>query len=460
MSWETWKNLKLVRWLTKRDAEAEEKQETEFLPAVLEVTETPPSPAGRKLLWLLVALVLIALAWGIFGHVDEVAVATGKVIPTGQVKVVQAEDKGVVRAIHVKEGQRVKAGEVLVELDKTVSAADFARMRKEVAYFTMDIARLQAEQLGAGFAPQPSPDLDAKDLSFQLQLYQTRMNEYRAKLAAAQAMVSQQQSSLASAEAQLVKYRELLVIARDQEERVEQLLAENAIALFQVMTYRSNRIQMENNLASQYSEVARLQAALAQSQQQLTSVTAERDRDIATKLVEDRKQLTAYEEELKKAEDKNRLATLVAPVDGRVGQLAIHTVGGVVTEAQAVMVVVPDDVQMEVEAWVSNKDIGFVQLGQTAEVKVETFNFQKFGTLVGTVTDISPDAAKQSEKDTEYRYRVILTLDKESMKVENRDASLTPGMAVTAEIKIRQKRIVEFFLDPFRKYTSEALRER
>ncbi len=435
-------------------------QETEFLPGVLEVTEEPPSPTGRFLLWAFIVLFVAAGIWSMVGTVDEVAVASGKIVPIGQVKTVQSESKGVVKAIYVKEGQRVKKGELLVELDPTSTGADLARLKKEIAYYEMDVARLQAEQLGGGFSPVPSPDLDPKDILVQMQLYSTRMNEYQAKVAAARAAVLQQEAALRSAEAQAVKYRELLGIAKDQEERVEQLLKENAVALFQVMTYRSNRIQTENNLASQEAERVRLQATLMQSQQQLAGVTAEWERDIAAKLVEDRKQLAAYQEELKKADERNRLSRLVSPVDGRVGQLAIHTVGGVVTEAQAVMEVVPDDVHMEVEAWVANKDIGFVQVGQKAEVKIDTFNFQKFGTVDATVREISPNATKQSEKDNDLKYRVLLTLDKELVDVGQQESQLFPGMSLSAEIKIRQKRIIEFFLDPFRKYTSEALRER
>lgn len=435
-------------------------QETEFLPGVLEVTEEPPSPTGRFLLWAFIVLLVAAGIWSLVGTVDEVAVASGKIVPIGQVKTVQSESKGVVKAIYVKEGQRVKKGDLLVELDPTSTGADLARTKKEMAYYELDVARLQAEQLGSGFSPVPSPDLDPKDILVQMQLYSTRMNEYQAKVAAAQAAVAQQEAALRSADAQAVKYRELLGIAKDQEDRVEQLLKENAVALFQVMTYRSNRIQTENNLASQEAEIVRLQATLMQSQQQLVGVTAERDRDIAAKLVEDRKQLAAYQEELKKADERNRLSRLVSPVDGRVGQLAIHTVGGVVTEAQAVMEVVPDDVHMEVEAWVANKDIGFVQIGQKAEVKIDTFNFQKFGTIDATVREISPNATKQSEKDNDLKYRVVLVLDKELVDVGQQESQLFPGMSLSAEIKIRQKRIIEFFLDPFRKYTSEALRER
>ena len=460
MNWDTIKQWKIVRWLVEQNDEQAKRQETEFLPAVLEVTETPPSPAGRKLLWLLIALVGTGLVWVIFGKVDEVAVATGKVIPVGQVQVVQAEDKGVIKAIHVRDGQRVKQGELLVELDQTISAAEMTRLRKEVAYYSLDVARLQAEQSGVPFSPAISPALEAKEVSFQLQLYNTRMGEYRAKLSAAESAVRQQEAALISGEAQEKKYRELLVITRDQEARMEGLLEQNAVALFQVLQHRSSRIQMENNLASQIAEVSRLRATLEQSRQQLVSVTAERDRDIATKMVEDRKLLGANQEELKKAEEKNRLAKLVAPVDGRVGQLAVHTIGGVVTAAQALMTVVPDDVRLEVEAWVSNKDIGFVEVGQRAEIKVDTFNFQKFGTIDAEVSEISPDPGKQTEKDTELKYRVLITIERSNVKMTEREAQLASGMSVTAEIKIRQKRIIEFFLDPFRKQTSEALRER
>ena len=459
-NWDRIKNLKLVHWLIKQDAVEEKRQETEFLPAVLEVTETPPSPIGRKLLWLMIGLVTVALLWSVVGHIDEVAVATGKVIPVGQVKVVQAEDKGIVKAIHVRDGQRVKRGDILVELDQTISEADLARLKKEVAYYKLDILRLQSEQSGEHFSPSFTPELEAKEISFQVQLYNSRMGEYRSKIAAAEAAVAQQSSALVSAVAQQTKFREMLTIARDQEARMEKLMEQNAVSLFQVLQYRSSRIQVEGNLTSQIAEVSRLEAALAQSRQQLISVTAERNRDIAVKMVEDRKQLGAYQEELKKAEEKNRLAKLVAPVDGRVGQLSVHTVGGVVTAAQALMTVVPDDVRLEVEAWISNKDSGFVQVGQLAEIKVDTYNFQKFGTLDAKVMEISPDAAKQSDKDIELKYRVLLTLDKTKVNMKEREAQLVPGMSVTAEIKIRRKRIIEFFLDPFRKQTSEALRER
>jgi hemolysin D len=454
-------NLNIKKWFTPQKQGQLSSQETEFLPAVLEVTETPPSPVGRVLLFSIMVLLTCGLLWSVFGHVDEVAVANGKIVPVGQVKVVQAEDKGVVRQIYVKEGQIVKKGELLIELDRTVSEADLARTKKEMAYYNLEIERLLAEQQGVGFAPTGLEDTDAKDVYFQTQLYQTRMNEYQTKLAAAQSAVAQQLAAIQGAESSFVKYSQQLVINREKETRMETLFQQNAVALFQLMDVQARSMELEQNVVFQQTEIARFNAALAQSKEQLTNVTAEHERDLATKLVEDRKQVAAYAEELKKADEKNRLAHIVAPEEGKVGQLAVHTVGGVVTAAQALMIIVPEDATLEVEAWVANKDIGFIKMGQKAEIKVATFNFQKYGIIDAQVAEISPDAVSdEKDKEKDLKYRVVLHLDKDRVLVSDKDVLLSPGMSVAAEIKIREKRIIEFFLDPFRKYQSEALRER
>ncbi len=449
---------KIKKYIHKMSAESLTADDTEFLPAALEVTETPPSPVGRLVLWFIIALIITGLLWSVFGYVDEVAVAPGKIIPTGFVKVVQAEDKGVVKAIHVQDGNQVKQGQLLVELDPTMSGADLARIQKEMAYYTLEIERLMAEKEDRQFEPQPSSDLDAKDLDFQMRLFQSRQNEYKAKTAAAEANIRQAEASLNIAYANQAKYAALYEIAKEKEARIQQLVDENAVALFVLLDHRSKRLELEQNLSAQAAEIARNESAVAQSREQLASILAERDRDINTKMVEDRRQVVAYSEEIKKAAEKDRLSRIVAPVEGQVTQLALHTVGGVVTEAQPLMVIVPGGSQLEVEAWAANKDIGFIQLGQRAEVKIETFSFQKYGTIGAEVVEISPDAVEDKEKGRVYR--VVLRLDKDHVLINGKEVFLSPGMTANAEIKIKQKRIIEFFLDPFRQYQSEALRER
>ena len=432
--------------------------ELEFLPAALEVVETPPSPVGRAVLWTLFGLLIVIFIWVMVGHVDEIAVANGKVIPHGEVKTVQAEDKGVVKTIYVTDGQIVKKGDVLIELDTTMTEADVNNLRHQVAYYNLDIVRLLAEQSNQPFQAQPQEGLEERDILFQQNLYNSRMAEYNSKVAVARSNMMQMQASLQGAEAGYAKLADLYSLAKEKEEKISTLAIENAISTFTLLDYQSKSVELAENMQEQESEIVKSRWGYVQAQQQIESVDAERNRDITTALVEDKKQLTSCREELTKAEEKNRLSKIVAPIDGRVGQLSVHTVGGIVTAAQPLMEIVPEDATLQVEAWVQNKDIGFVQIGQQAEVKVETFSFQKFGTINGTIAEISPNAVDDKEKGRVYK--VMLNIDKDSFRVNGQDVPLASGMTATAEIKIRQKRIIEFFLDPFKQYQSEALRER
>ncbi len=434
------------------------RRETEFLPAVLEVTETPPSPLGRILLWTIVALVSIMVLWAVFGRVDEVAVAPGKLVPVGQVKPLQAEDKGIVKQIYIREGQRVKKGDLLLELDRVISAADLERNQKESKYYEREIERLTAEKEGRSFSPDSVSASDQQNLNVQVQLYNSRNNEFRAKIGAAEETVRQNEASADMAVINRNKIADQLSVAADKESRLERLLAQDAVALFQLLDQRSRRMELEQSLAAQEKEIIRSRAVLAQSRQNLANIVAEHDREIDTKLAENQKQLAAYEEEVKKAAEKDRLTRIIAPADGTVSQFSVYSAGAVVTPAQVLMVLVPDDVELELEAWAANKDIGFIQVGQSAEVKIDTFNFQKYGVIDAQVSDINPDSEREKEKNNSYRVR--LKLAKDHVVVGDKITPLLPGMSAMAEIKIRQKRVIEYFLDPFRQYQSEALRER
>lgn len=438
-------------------------EEAEFLPAAIEVVETPISPVIRMIFYALFIWFISLFAWATIGMVDEVATATGKIIPAGYVKTVQAEDKGIIKAIHVTEGEKVTKGQLLVELDTTFTEADLVRIKKDVAYYTLEIDRLVAEQLDRPFVPNTKLDgLDAKDLDYQMGLYQTRMSEYQMKVELAQTDVRQGEAGLATAVSRKEEYIERLKIAQEKEGRLEQLSKEDAIAYFTVLDHRGQRIQLQKMVEEQVGDVSRAQWAMAHSQKEVMTIRETRNREIATQLVESRRKLQSLSEDLKKAQEKNRLAKIVAPIDGRVNQLAIHTVGGIVTTAQHLMMIVPEDAVMEVEAWVANKDIGFVKPGQQAAVKVDAFSFQRFGLLDAKIKEVSPDVVERADSKDKGQavYRVILTLDRGYFDIADQQRNLTPGMAVSAEIKIREKRIIEFFLDSFRKYKTEALKER
>ena len=450
--------MKFWNWLVHGE---EREKETEFLPAILEVTETPPSPTGRFVMWTLLALLVIALAWAFLGHINEVAVAEGKVIPTGQAKTVQVKNKGIIKEINVVEGQEVQEGDVLVVLDPTTTTADYDNLKKRAAYYKLDIQRLTAELTGQPFTPERDPDLEAHDLAAELALYQSRTSDYQTQRQSRQDVIEQKRARLQSTQSTYEKYAEGLKIAQDKESRLQQLIAESAISEFQLLEQQKETIEYAKNAQASMDEMTSIQAEIAEAEQNLANVDASYRKDIMTSLVEAKKEYYSLTESIKKAEEDSRLATIVAPTSGRVYNLSVHTVGGIVTDAQPLLQIVPDDVKLQFEVYADNKDIGFIKVGQEAEVKVRTFNFQKFGMVKAEVEEISADAVDNPQDVAKHdKFKLLLNPVINDMNINGEQANLTVGMGVTAEIKIKEKRIIDFFLDPFRKYTHEALRER
>ncbi|MBR5913878.1 MAG: HlyD family type I secretion periplasmic adaptor subunit [Selenomonadaceae bacterium] len=451
--------MKFWNWLVHGE---EREKETEFLPAILEVTETPPSPTGRIVMWSILILLCVGIAWAFLGKINEVAVAPGKVIPSGQAKTVQVKNKGIIKEIRVIEGQQVEEGEVLVVLDPTTTSADYDSLKKRAAYYKLDIQRLTAELTGSSFIPEDDPDLEAHDLAAEVALYQSRTRDYQTQLQSRSDIIEQKKARLLSTQATYEKYVEGLKIAREKESRLQALIAESAISEFQLLEQQNQTIEYEKNAQAELDAINSIRAEIAEAEQNLANVSASYQKDIMTSLVEAKKEYYSVVESIKKADEDSRMATIVAPTSGRVYNLLVHTVGGIVTDAQPLMQIIPEDTTLEFEVYADNKDIGFIKVGMPAEVKVETFNFQKFGMIDATVKEVSADAENTASDVEKYKkFKMILTPSgKDTIDVFGEEVPLAVGMNVSAEIKIKEKRIVDFFLDPFRQYTSEALRER
>ncbi|MBQ7493673.1 MAG: biotin/lipoyl-binding protein, partial [Selenomonadaceae bacterium] len=231
---------KFLNWLLHGE---ERKKETEFLPAILEVTETPPSPTGRLIMWSILLLVVVALAWSILGHINEVAVAAGKVIPSGQIKTIQVKNKGIVKEINVEEGQLVQEGDVLVVLDPTTTSADYDSLKKRAAYYKLDIKRLTAELTQQPFVPEEDPDLDEHDLAAEMALYQSRTSDYRTQRQSRQDVIDQRIAKLQATQASYEKYAEVLAIAQEKEARLIELSEQNAISQFQLLEQQRETIE-------------------------------------------------------------------------------------------------------------------------------------------------------------------------------------------------------------------------
>ena len=445
------------------DAVPRLRHENEFLPATLALRDTPVHPAPRVAAGVIIGLLLIAVSWACLGKVDVIATAPGKIIPTGDVKTIQSQDTAVVAAIHVKDGQRVKRGDSLIDLDATDSIADAARAQSDLFSTRDEIARAQAmlDAIDHHHAPKlaensalgsvAAQDSEQNVLAAEYADYISNLNKMKADIA-------QSLASLHETDEEIGKLAGTLPIEQRKERDYAELIAKGYVGKHEYYSEQQAVIQMQQDLAAQHAKRVETLAALDSVSRKRDAYVTDVRRTWLEKIHDDGQKAEASSQDLAKANQHRRLMHLTAPVDGTVQQLAVHTVGGVVTPAQTLITLVPDNQALLVEAIVDNQDIGFIREGQRAEIKVETFSFTRYGTLHGTVVQVSNDAKQDDKLGLIFTAQVELPRD--SMQIDGRRIRLMPGMAVTAEIKTGRRRIVSYLLSPLIQHTSESLHER
>lgn len=443
-----------------------------FMPAALEVQETPPSPVGRAIIWTIVLLFIIAIVWGIVGKIDVVAVAQGKIIPSGRVKTIQPLEIGTVKAIHVKEGQVVGQGEPLATLDSTATQADMDRIGQQLETAKLQQARQSTyhQLLSLSELPKDWPSqakahfntyalvVNSKQVTRQYQLLIEQLNEYQFRRTALKNELEKQQAERQAIQATASKFERTLPLITERTESLEKLLTKNMVARSQYLELEQERIEQEQDLATLEAQYRELGAGIKATEAQLSAIKAEAQKNNLTELNETAQQIDVLRQELIKAQQRNQQQVIRSPIDGTVQQLVIHTVGGVVTPAQELMLIVPKESTLEVEALILNKDVGFVSEGQIAEVKVDTFNFTKYGIIDGEIAHISNDAIQDENLGLVYMAKVLM--HKSNMWINNKEVNLSPGMSATVEIKTGKRRIIEYFLSPLLRYKQESIRER
>jgi hemolysin D len=459
--------------------------ELAFLPAALEIVETPPPPLAGVVAGTIIALFCLALAWAILGKLDIIATAQGKIMPTGRTKTIQPLEPGIVRAIHVEDGDHVSAGQILIELDQTVTRAERTRTAHDLMMAKLDVARLAALRAGteAGGGPvdfAPPADGPEREVRRTRAAMMAQAAQQAAKAGAIDRQIAQKvaesdetQATIAKLEASLPLVDEEATIRR----KAKEFAYGNQIAYLEAQT---RLVEQQQELVVQKRHLAVVTAARQALELQHDEVTAQYAHDVLSDLADAEQKSAELTQDLIKAEQKMDEQVLRAPVDGTVQQLAIHTIGGVVTPAQQLMMIVPADSHLEAEAMVSNRDIGFVHPGETAEIKIDTFNFTRYGLLHGEVLDVSQDAivhdkpvdktdsqkTKGALADTsepagqELLYAARVSLDRTQMEIDGKLVNLGPGMAVTVEIKTGSRRVIEYLLSPLLRYKQESLRER
>ncbi len=445
--------------------------EAAFLPAALSLQDTPVHPAPRRLAYALMALFTLAVAWSIFGQVDIVAVAPGRIVVSERTKLIQPLERSVVKRVLVKDGEHVKAGQALVELDPTSASADKATVEEQLKASVSDVLRSRTllhalqggavtplAELQARFARDMSPAWSATEKNAAQAQLAAEWSDITAKLAKLGAELARRQAEIATVREVVAKLEATVPLARTREEDFRKLADQGFMATHAGQDRTRERIELERDLATQRAKLLETQAALAESENARSAYLAEVRRSLYDREAQaDLKRQSATQEQAK-ATQREKLTTLTAPVDGTVQQLAVHTSGGVATEAQVLMVIVPEGAQMTAEVTLENKDIGFVNPGQTAEIKLETFTFTRYGTIPAKVTLVTADAVNDEKRGAIFP--VTLALAETQIDVDGKMIRLAPGMNLTAEIKTGRRRVIEYLLSPIQKAGSESLRER
>jgi hemolysin D len=423
---------------------------TEFLPAALEIIEKPESPLGKRIIWGILAIIILCILWAIIGQIDEVATASGKLIPDGNIKVIQSMEGGVITAIHVQEGQHVEMGQLLIELDTTINAAELDKLKIALDTARVERALLQAAwegnsskidtllQENSSLGIDPEVLLRQKELGTLKQQKQSQMqNSLRTTVAQSAEELTMAQKTLGQIE---TKIRIL-----EDEVRIQKTLTDAGAVAAQDLIKKQNELElMQQQRDFQLSQIDFYQTQIDGKQTDVALSTVDYQKTVMEELVAKDKAIQELEKEVEKTAKRLSLQSVIAPVDGIVQGVSANTIGGLVSSETPIVTIVPDNTPLVLEAMVLNKDIGFVHTGQQVDIKLDTFPFQKYGAIPGEIVNISPDAIEDEKQG--YVYKIKVKPQETTLKVGNKDMPISPGMTAQAEVKTGTRRIIEFFL--------------
>lgn len=441
----------------------------EFAPALLYVQNTAPSPLPRIVLRGVLLLLGVLLIWACWGKLDVVAVAEGKLVPLTYLKIVQPADAGIVRDIAVVEGQHVDAGQVLVRMDSNISEADSLALQHQLQLKAMELRRIEAELAGRPFTRE------SQDPS---ELYQRILSEYQSNRSVLQDRLATENASLAKARHDLSstlevqrKLEDTLPTYKAQEVAYEKLGKDGFMGRLMVLDKQRERIEREQDLRSQEFNAQSLRASISQSERRLNQIISEYKQKLQTEQVSIFGEYQRLQQEWAKQSHKNSLLELKAPQAGIVKDLATHTPGTVVSPGAVLMSLVPNDEELQAEVWLKNEDAGFVIRGQKVKVKLAAYPFQQYGMVDGEVIQVSADAtekdnrASQSTEATssagiQSTFRTWVHLEQQYLEMEGDRLRLSPGMLVSAEVKLTEQTVMQYLLSPVRRAFHDAGRER
>jgi len=426
----------------------------EFKPLLVEIDERPINPLGRAIFWILIFVLIFAGAWLYFAKIDVVVSARGKVVPSGEIKVLQPIDTGVVSKIFIKEGDFVKKGDILIEIDPSVTESDLSSKKKTLELLKLESNRLEALAQNRPFVPPTSlQHLDQETLKTQTYLYEIQKKHYLQQIAAFNDQLHQLGEEMTATKIEKAKLQALYRTTRQKVARLSSVL--DIIAADEYESAKKELIELSKNIRIKDHQLKQLKAKKDELIKQKDLFIQKFRNDILEELTQKRKESAQLEAQIKEIEFKSAKQRIKSPVDGYIGKLMVHTVGGVVTPAQKLVSIVPKKAPLLIKATVLNKDIGFVEKNMEAAIKIDTYNFQKYGMLRGQVIHIADDAIEDEKLGPVYE--IYIKPEKYYLEHGSKKLSIQPGMSVTAELKVGKRRVIEFFIYPLIKYFDEGL---
>ena len=444
----------------------------DFAPSLLRVQNQPPAPFAQAMLRILLILLFAVILWAIFGKLDIVASAEGKLIPQSYVKIVQPFEQGLISEILISEGQHVEAGQVLMRLDTTLSDADGKAIGNDYLLKQIALRRIDAELGDRDFKRR---DNDPESL-YRTALAQYRANRhaYHTALEEERSIRDKAQSDLSAAEQARTKLTETLPHYQKQAEAFAELAKDGYVSRFEAADKQREYTEKSQDLKTQQHLIESAKATLTASSRKLEQISADYQQRLQAERADLSGKLDQTRAEVTKQQYRNGLLELKAPQDGIIKDVATHTIGTVISPGTILMTLVPKDEILRAEVWVSNQDVGFIHQGQPTKVKLASYQFQKYGMVQGEVAHLSADATDANQQGTgasappsakspngqPYAYRALVDLKAQELIVNGIKHALSPGMQVTAEIHLGTRTILEYLLSPVMGAFQEAGRER
>jgi RTX toxin transport system membrane fusion protein len=458
------KYIKIIKQLWRKtylstDVPERTRDEYDFQPGYLEIVERPAAPWAKRTALAITSLLIIALCWSIFGQLDIQANATGKLIVSSHSKVIQSLEAGEIMAIHVQDGQKVKSGDVLISLNPIGVDAEKKEIEEQLNFRRLEKARLLALLSNDPLHNWVIPEGVSSNKATEAHEYLvSEWNEVVANLKDIDSEMQVNQSNQQARHSDIAALNKLAMNIRQRLTAYQALLDKKIVPKVEFMTQEKERLDVERSLAQQNAELAVLKALFQRLKEQRETFLVKVQREYHDKLNDARINIASLEQRLIKIDEKQRLQTLRAPVSGVVQQLAVHTLGGVVQTAQQLMVIVPENVGLDAEVLVLNKDVGFVRAGQEVEIKVDSFPYTRYGTIIGKVVHVSRDAVKDEQQGLAFPAKI--KMERAFITVDDNKTPLQAGMSVVAEIRTGKRRVIDYLLSPLQQYQSEAMKER